>query len=395
MKKNSHLLPPFRILADENIPLVGEAFVDLGPVRLRPGHQITPAEVREAEVLLVRSVTQVDTALVEHSLLRFVGSATIGTDHIDMAALAAHGIAFAHAPGSNAASVVEYVLAALLRLAVQRGEALRAKTIGIVGCGNIGGRLAKQLPALGVRVLKHDPPLAARFPDGDFVPLGRLLDEADMITLHVPLTHEGPYATYHLFDETVLRQMKPGAWLLNTARGPAVSTEALTRVLADGHLGAVVLDVWENEPTPSLDLLRQVDIATPHIAGYSYDGKVQGTVMLYDALTAHLGLPRTWNAEAAFAPAPTDHLALTPPDPTLSETAYLDALVRQCYNLPADDARMRRLLRLSTGEQAAFFSHLRKHYPRRRAFARHTLAAATVPEAYRPAVADGLQIRLT
>lgn len=395
MKKNSQSVLPLRILADENIPLVRAAFADLGSVRLLPGRAITPADVHEAEVLLVRSVTQVDTALVEHSPLRFVGSATIGTDHIDTAALAAHGIAFAHAPGSNAASVVEYVLAALLRLSIQHGEALRGKTVGIVGCGNIGGRLATQLPALGVHVLKHDPPLAARFPEDDFVSLGTLLDEADMITLHVPLTHDDPHPTHHLFDEAVLQRMKPGAWLINTARGPVVSNDALTRVLADGHLGAAVLDVWEDEPTPRLDLLRLVDIATPHIAGYSYDGKVQGTVMLYEALTAHLGLPHTWTAEAAFAPAPTDRLTLTPPTPTLSETAYLDALVQSCYDLTADDARMRRLLRLSTDEQAAFFSHLRKHYPRRRAFARHTLAADAVPEAYRPAVADGLQIRLT
>ncbi len=386
------------IVADENIPLVREAFSTLGAVRLLPGRQITPDIVRDADVLLVRTVTRVDAALVEGSPLRFVGSASIGTDHVDLDALRAHGIAFAHAPGSNAESVVEYVLAALLRLAVWRGETLRGKTVGIVGCGAIGERLAVRLTTFGARVLKNDPPLAERAMEAgashDFVALSEVLAEADVVTLHVPLTHAGPHATHHLFDQTTLNRLKPGAWLFNTARGAVVSNEALKEVLQAGRLGAVVLDVWEQEPTPDPDLLRRVDLATPHIAGHSYDGKLQGTCMLYHALTRHLGLPPAWDDAAALAPAPDDALTLTPPDATRSETAWLDALTRRMYDLPADDMRLRRLLTRPRDEHAAFFIDLRKHYPRRRTFRLHTLACHAVPEAYRAAVEEGLRVRL-
>lgn len=382
-----------RIVADENIPRAREAFGALGDVRLMPGRRITPETVREADVLLVRSVTRVEAALVDGSALRFVGSATIGTDHVDLDALRTRDIAFAHAPGSNAESVVEYVLAALLRLAAERGETLREKTVGVVGCGAIGGRLATRLAAFGIRVLKNDPPLAEHAAGHDFVALSDVLAEADVVTLHVPLTRTGPHATHHLFDGTTLNRLKPGGWLINTARGSIVSNEALKNALQADRLGAVVLDVWEHEPTPDPDLLRRVDLATPHIAGYSYDGKVEGTRMLYHALVAHLGLPPAWDA-AALAPGPDDALTLTAPAASPSETAWLDQLTRQMYDLPADDTRLRRLLTRPPGEHAVFFSDLRKNYPRRRAFRLHTLARRAVPEAYRTAVEEGLGVRL-
>lgn len=384
-----------RILADENIPLTREAFGAFGAVRLVPGRQVTPEAAREADVLLVRSVTRVDAALVEGSPLQFVGSATIGTDHVDLDALHRRGIAFAHAPGSNAESVVEYVLAALLRLAARRDATLRGKTVGVVGCGAIGGRLAARLTAFGMHVLKNDPPLAAKAENPrEFVALAEVLAEADVVTLHVPLTRAGRHATYHLFDKTTLNRLKPGAWLINTARGAVVSNTALKDVLEAGRLGAVVLDVWEDEPTPNPDLLRRVALATPHVAGYSYDGKVEGTRMLYHALIHHLGLPPAWDADAALAPAPDDHLALTPPDVARSETAWLDALTRQMIDLPADDTRLRRLLTQPPDEHAAFFSDLRKNYPRRRTFRLHTLARHAVPEACRTAVEEGLRVKL-
>ena len=387
-----------RILADENIPLVHDAFGGLGVVRLMPGRRITPEAVSEADVLLVRSVTRVDAALVAGSPLCFVGSATIGTDHVDLPALRAHDIAFAHAPGSNAESVVEYVLAALLRLATLRGEAVRGKTIGIVGCGNIGGRLAERLTAFGARVLKNDPPLAQRAEQAgtphDFISLDALLAEADIVTLHVPLTREGAHPTHHLFDKTTLDRLKPGVWLLNTSRGAVVDNAALLEVLRSERLGAAVLDVWENEPTPDPTLLRRVDLATPHIAGYSYDGKMQGAIMLYHAFLQHLDRPATWDDTAVLAPGPDDQLILDAPAAALAETPWLDALARRLYNLPADDARLRGLLDLPAEEHAAFFIDLRKQYPRRRAFGLHTLARSAVPEAYRAAVAQGLRVQL-
>ena len=385
--------PCLQIVADENIPYVVRALKELGAVTVLPGRSITPADVQGADALLVRSVTQVDETLLADSSVRFVGSATIGTDHVDQAYLQERGIAFAHAPGSNAESVVEYVLAALLRLSVERGEALRGKTVGIVGCGHIGGRLARRLPALGVRVLKNDPPLAAE-EGGTFVALADVLEEADVVTLHVPLTRRGAHATYHLIGEKELAQQQSGGWLINASRGPIIDGEALVAARADGRPAALVLDVWEGEPTPDPGLLRQTHLATPHIAGYSYDGKVQGTVMLYDALTAYFDVPRRWDAEVAFAPGLDDQLTLTPPDQSLSETAWLDALVQQMYAIKADDVRLRELLDLPADEHAAHFAGLRKDYPRRRAFSRHRLAAEAVPQAYRRAVEEGLRVRL-
>jgi erythronate-4-phosphate dehydrogenase len=388
--------PQRRILADENIPLVKNAFGSLGAVRTVPGRSITAAEVQAADVLLVRSVTDVDAALLDGSDVQFVGSATIGTDHIDQAYLQECSIAFAHAPGSNADSVADYVIAALMRLAVRHRTALRGKTIGIVGRGNIGGRLARRLPALGMNVLANDPPLAEAAEDAgtshDFASLEVVLERADIITLHVPLTHGGPHATHHLFDEETLRRMRPGAWLLNTSRGPVVDNAALRRVLDDGHLGASALDVWENEPTPDPDLMRRVDIATPHIAGYAYDGKVRGTVMLYEALCDHLGVPETWSPAAAPRPKDGHPLVATPPDPALPEGEALDHVVRSMYEIRADDTRLRATLEEPPDERGAAFSRLRKEYPRRREFSRFVIPAGAVPAALAVPLRDGLDI---
>ncbi|WP_457651351.1 4-phosphoerythronate dehydrogenase [Rhodocaloribacter sp.] len=386
------------IVADENIPFVREAFGSFGEVRLVPGREIVGAHVREADALLVRSVTRVDRALLGGSAVRFVGTATIGTDHVDRSWLRAHGVAFAHAPGSNATSVVEYVVAALFRLSVRRGRELRGRTVGIVGCGHIGGRLARRLPALGVRVLRNDPPRAEaaerRGEPHPFVPLDALLAAADVVTLHVPLTREGPHATRGLIGAEALRRMRPGAWLVNTARGPVVSNAALLDALATGRPGAAVLDVWEGEPNPDPELIRRVDLGTPHIAGYSYDGKVRGTVMLYRAFIGHFGLPDVWEAERAFAAGPGDRLRLRPPEGALPETEWLDAVARQMYDLEADDRRFRRILTVPPEERGAYFSRLRKTYPRRRAFTRHVIAEKDVPPAFREALTDGLGVRL-
>lgn len=384
---------PLRILADENIPQVQEAFGTFGTVRLMPGRSITPEATREADVLLIRSVTPVDAALLDGSPVRFVGSATIGTDHVDREYLRTRSIAFAHAPGSNADSVVEYVLTALLRLAAHRGEALRGKTVGIVGCGAIGSRLARRLPALGCRVLVNDPPLAEHGETArSFTALDDLLAEADVVTLHVPLVHDGPHPTMHLFNAETLARLNPQAWLINTSRGPVISNAALLTCQVAGHSGAVVLDVWEHEPAPNTDLLCLVDLATPHIAGHSYDGKLAGTQVLYDALCAFLAAPPSWRTEPDLL---DDRSPLNVPDPSLSETDWLDALTQQMYPIDADDARMRRLVDLPPEEQAAYFSSLRKHYPHRRTFSRFTVPRHLVPAAYREAVEQALHVHMS
>ncbi|GIV61915.1 MAG: erythronate-4-phosphate dehydrogenase [Rhodothermaceae bacterium] len=389
----------FRILADENIPFVREAFGRHGEVRLAAGRTLSREDVSRSDVLLVRSVTRVDAALLAGTPVRFVGTATIGTDHVDVAWLREQGIAFAHAPGSNAESVVEYVLAALLRLAVRRGVALRGRTAGVVGCGHIGSRLARRLRGLGMKVLLNDPPRAeAAERAGEthpFVPLDDLLTAAEVLSLHVPLTRSGRHATHHLIAAEALGRMRSGAWLINTARGGVVEESALRRAREEGRPGGVVLDVWEGEPAPDPVLIERVDLGTPHIAGYSYDGKVAGTAMIYRAFVAHFGLAPAWDPEPALAPGPGDRLDLVPPDPGLDETAWLDEVVRQMYDIEADDRRFRPLAHLGPEERAARFTALRKTYPRRRAFRRHRLPLAAVPEPYRGPLTEGLGVGLT
>ena len=379
---------PLTIVADENIPLLDDLFAPLGSLRPMSGRGISAATVRQADVLLVRSVTRVDAALLNGSRVRFVGSATIGTDHVDRGFLEREGIAFAHAPGSNAGSVVEYVIAALLHLAVRRDTPLRGKKVGIIGCGHIGGQLAARLPALGLSVVLHDPPLAeAAAREGrphPFVGLDTLLATADIVTVHVPLTTGGMHPTYHLIDEAVLRHMRPGAWLINTSRGAVVSNAALRKAREAGHPGAVVLDVWEGEPAPDPALIRRVDLATPHIAGYSYDGKVQGSLMVYRALMQFLGRPAERDPWPVEAPATA---RLAPPAPDLPEPLWFDALVRQMYDIAADDARMRRLSHLDDEARGTRFTELRKTYPVRRSFHHYGLA----PGAYPPALLRGLR----
>ena len=386
------------ILADANIPCVEEAFGRLGTVRRMPGRDMDPSDVASADVLLVRSVTPVGPELLDDTDLRFVGSATIGTDHVDRAYLQARGIPFAHAPGSNADSVADYVVVALLLLAHRRGASLRDRTVGIVGCGNIGGRLARRLPALGLEVLKNDPPRArAAEKEGrphDFVPLDTVLDAADIVTLHVPLEETGRDPTHHLVDAAFLERLQAGTWLLNTSRGRVVDGDALLAARTRGAVGAAVLDVWEHEPTPDPALMEAVDLATPHIAGYAYDGKVRGTAMLYEALCDELDVAPTWRGTETIQPGSGDALRCTPPDPRLPATAWRHHLARQAYDLRADDASLRALKNLDAEARGEAFGKLRGTYRRRREMQQHTVPETAVPPAHRRAVTQGLTLQL-
>lgn len=390
-------MPPgsLRILADENIPVVSDAFGALGTVRTLPGRAIGAEAVRDVDVLLVRSVTPVDAGLLDGSAVQFVGSATTGTDHVDTDALAEAGIPFAHAPGANADSVADYVVAALLYLSVRTGTSLGGRTLGIVGCGAIGSRLARRAAALGMTVLSNDPPREAREnspEDGSsFVSLDRVVRDADVVSLHVPLTHDGPHPTHHLIDADVLDALAPDAWLLNTSRGAVVDNAALRDALVAGRRGPTVLDVWEDEPTPDADLLRHVTLATPHIAGYAIDGKVRGTRMLYEAVCTHLELSADWPQNASPDDEPAA-LRCTPPDPRLPRAEWLHAVAQQAYAVANDDRRLRPYLDVPPAERGAFFSRLRKTYPRRREMQMHRLPGSALPERHRHAVRGGLEI---
>ena len=243
-----------RIVADENIPLLDEFFAGFGEIRRLPGRAIDRAAVADAELLLVRSVTAVDRTLLQGSPVRFVGTCTIGTDHLDLGYFSEAGIAWSSAPGCNARGVVDYVLGSLLVLGERLGADLTQRTYGVVGAGQVGERLIRVLRALGWRVLVCDPP-RQRAEGGDYVSLQQIVEQCDVISLHTPLTRDGEFATRHLLDADLLEQLRPGTWLLNASRGAVVDTGALRAHLQRGADLHVVLDVWEGEPLVDLCLL--------------------------------------------------------------------------------------------------------------------------------------------
>jgi erythronate-4-phosphate dehydrogenase len=354
-----------KIVADPNIPFVREAFGALGDVVLVPGRQINPAAVREADVLLVRSVTPVNAALLDDSRVRFVATATIGTDHVQQEYLSQRKIGFTSAAGSNANSVAEYVVAAILELAHRVKFPLRDKTIGVVGVGNVGSRVVHNAEVLGMRVLQNDPPRQRAENNPSFVSLGRVLAEADIITLHVPLARAGEDATFHLFDKdrlAVLGLRRP--ILINTCRGAVVDNKALLKAIDGERIGGVVLDVWENEPNILPELLDVVDIGTPHIAGYSFDGKVNGTRMIYEAVCQFFGLRATWQPELPPPPVPRIEMTASSGE---DDEEVLRRIVRRVYDITADDDQLRAKILVPDGIGASFDT-LRAEYPIRREF---------------------------
>ena len=350
------------IVADENIPLLDAFFEGFGEIRRVPGRSIDRATVEQADVLLVRSVTNVNRALLEGSKVRFVGTCTIGTDHLDLDYFQRAGITWSSAPGCNARGVVDYVLGSLLTLAEIEGADLTRRTYGVIGAGEVGGRLVKVLQGLGWNVLVCDPPRQIA-EDGDYVSLEQIIEQCDVISLHTPLTKSGNGSTWHLFDRQRLNQLKPGAWLINASRGAVVDNAALREVLLEREDLQAVLDVWEGEPEVDVDLADLCVLATPHIAGYSLEGRQRGTAQIYQAFCAHLGqeasiqlsdlLPPLWLAEV--------HLNAET-DPAWA----LATLCRSVYDPRRDDADFRRSLVGTVEEQRKAFDLLRKHYPVRR-----------------------------
>jgi len=350
------------IVADENIPLLDAFFAGFGEIRRVPGRSIDRATVEQADVLLVRSVTNVNRALLEGSKVRFVGTCTIGTDHLDLDYFNEAGISWSSAPGCNARGVVDYVLGSLMTLAEIEGVDLPQRTYGVIGAGEVGGRLIKVLKGLGWNVKVCDPPRQAA-EGGDYVSLEQIIEQCDVISLHTPLTRTGEGATWHLFDEQRLQQLQPGTWLINAARGPVVDNAALRNVLLEREDLQAVLDVWEAEPEVDVALAELCVLATPHIAGYSLDGKQRGTAQIYQAYCEFIVQP------------PSIQLSDLLPAPWLSEvTLHADSdpawalamLCRGVYDPRRDDADFRRSLVGSVGEQRAAFDVLRKQYPVRR-----------------------------
>lgn len=366
-----------KIVCDKNMPCAGEAFKTLGDVVLKDGRQIAPEDVCGAEALITRSTTKVNRDLLEGSAVRFYGSAVIGTDHIDIPYLESRGIVWSPAPGCNAESVANYVTAALLWLGGRHGLTLEGKTIGVVGVGNVGRRVCRHAEALGLRVLPNDPPRQRNPADAEaqgFVTLEQVLAESDIITCHVPLTKAGPDATYHLLKAAQFARMKPGVIFLNAARGPVIETDALLGALGS-RVSHAVIDCWEGEPAYRADLLARADLATPHIAGHSYEGKVNGTAIVYRKACAFFG------AEPSCA------FSLPPPPVPLceadaagrSDEDVLRDLVLRVYDIEADSTRLKDSCSEDAAERAAAFDAQRAKYPMRREFGSTRARVANAP----------------
>jgi len=354
-----------KIVADSNVLYAVEAFGRFGEVRVLPPDRITAESVRDADILLARSTVKVNAGLLDGSRVRFIASPIIGVDHVDFDYIKARGIEFANSPGCNANSVAEYVMAALIRLAAAKGVALEGLKLGVIGVGNVGGRVSAKAEALGMEVLWNDPPRRRETGDPRFLPLDDVL-RADIVTLHVPLTFSGPDRTYRLADGGFFRKMRPGAWFLNTSRGPVVDEAALLRNVAEGRIGTLVLDVWDGEPRINLELLNRAEIATPHIAGYSFDAKVNGTVMIYRATCRFLGVEPEWDP-APLLP-PVEQPLITVAAGGRRDEEVLQDVVSRAYDITVDDRSLRRMADQPPEARAGYFRKLRANYRVRREF---------------------------
>lgn len=349
-----------KIIADENLAFTDYFFAEFGTIEHKAGRSLTHGDVKDAEALLVRSVTNVNAALIQNTILQFVGSATIGTDHLDIPVIERQGIAWSNAAGCNAQAVAEYVITALLKLQPELIEANEQFTLGIVGLGNVGSRLAAMAQLLGWKVIGYDPFVQREHVNQ--VEFSELLKNADAISTHVPLTQSGEHPTYHLINADALSQMKPEAILINSARGPVVAEADLIADIQKTQR-QVVLDVFEHEPEISEALLNLITIVTPHIAGYSLEGKARGTQMIYDAFCKIFDHTATKRFETQL-----------PVCEALFANQSLKAVLKQhlieIYDIARDDANLRATLKDGKVDQKAF-DYLRKTYPLRREWAAH------------------------
>lgn len=328
-----------RIIVERNIPFIDGVLDDLADVSYLPAPEITSEAMAQVDALVTRTRTHCDHRLLDGSRCRFIATATIGTDHIDLPYCASRGITVANAPGCNAPAVAQWVLSSALRL-IDGDPA--TKTIGIVGVGHVGSIVDRWAHGLGFKTLLCDPPRADRGDTGNFVSIDEIAEKADIITFHTPLTRSGLYPTFHLCDAAFLSRCSRRPTIMNAARGSVVDTPALVDALLSGSVSAAAIDCWEGEPAIDARLLQLATVATPHIAGYSREGKIRATQMALDALTTNFGLPRLL-ARAPAAPAPKT---------TVTATELLDS-----YDPMADTAALRR--------NPADFESLRNNYPLR------------------------------
>ena len=352
-----------KIVVDKKIPFINGVLEKYADVVYLEGREISRGDLLDADALIIRTRTKCTKDLLEGTSVRFIASATIGYDHIDTAFCDAQKIFWTNAAGCNSSSVQQYIAGALVHLAEQPNLTLAEKTIGVVGVGNVGRKVAKLCQAIGMKVLLNDPPRERKEGSDGFVSLDTIVEESDIITLHVPLNRDGIDKTFHMGNESFFSRLKKGQILINSSRGEVVDTGALKLSFREGKLAACILDVWEHEPDIDRELLELVDIGTPHIAGYSADGKANGTSMSVQALSRFFGLDlNDWVPATVPPPAqPTVELDCK----SLSPQAIFAQLVRHTYDIPADDRRLR--------ESPGTFEKQRGEYPLRREFTAYTV----------------------
>jgi erythronate-4-phosphate dehydrogenase len=352
-----------KIIADDKIPFLAGVLEPVADVTYLPGRMIGKAHIKDADALLIRTRTKCTGELLKGSKVGFIGTATIGFDHIDIRYCENHNIKWTNAPGCNSSSVQQYITAALLKMSGDFQFRLREKTIGIIGVGNVGTKIEKIARTLGMNVLLNDPPRARKEGDKLFVDLDKLLNDSDIITIHVPLNIVGEDKTYHMINDKSIRRMKKGVWIINSSRGEVAETSSLKKALRSGKFGGVVLDVWEHEPDIDYELLEKAFIATPHIAGYSADGKANGTAMIVNALTELYNLPVT-NWYPAVIPEPHSR-EISVNARNKDQEDVVREVVLHTYNIAEDDIK----LRFSPSD----FEKLRGDYPVRREFPSFTV----------------------
>ncbi len=352
-----------KIVADDKIPFLKGALEPVAEVTYMPGDQIGPGDVMDADALIVRTRTKCNRRLLEGSNVKFIATATIGFDHIDTSYCEEHGIQWQNAPGCNAKSVEQYILSALLTLAVNDNFELAGKTIGIIGVGHVGSNVENVCKLLGMNVLLNDPP-RARMEGGEaFVSLDRIVSDSDIVTLHVPLNYSGEDSTWHFINNLFFSSLGKRIIFINASRGEVVDSKALKQAISTLAFESVVLDVWENEPLIDLDLLWRVNIATPHIAGYSIDGKANGTRMAVQGLNEFFNLGmQDWEPTGLPVPEKAE-IDIDGAGKNLQQILY--EAVRDSYDIMEDDKRLR--------DSVNTFEKQRGTYPVRREFGSYSI----------------------
>ena len=358
-----------KIVADKNIPFLKGIAEHFGQVEYLAGADFSNESIKDADTLIVRTVTRFDEAILKGTSVKLICSATIGYDHIDTAYCDSHGIAWTNAPGCNSGSVQQYIVSSLIVLARQKGFELKDKTIGIVGVGNVGSKVAKACETLGMRVLLNDPPRQEKERNNIFVSLDTIKQEADFITFHTPLTKDGEYKTHHLANTVFFASLSKSPIIINSARGGIIDTQAIKEAIKNKQIAGAIIDCWENEPNIDLEYMEMVDISTPHIAGYSADGKANATRMSLESIARFYNLDRS-PIDMIKVPEPANPIIDLNDFP--SHNRRIEDVILKTYNPLYDFSR------LTASPQN--FKQLRNEYPLRREYFAYTIKNATDKE---------------